>query len=122
MRPPARRKRSGSRARPPAAEKTAVSCSRVEGSAELELQRYLQSQHELARQLLQSDSLEEAAPGFIAAVARLLRWEAGAVWEVAPAASELRFVGGWDSGDLDAEPLWRRCRELHFPRGAGLPG
>jgi PAS domain S-box-containing protein len=94
----------------------------VEGSAELELQRFLQSQHELARQLLQSDSLEEAAPGFIAAVARLLRWEAGAVWEVEPTASELRFVCGWDSGDPDAEPLWRLSRELGFQRGTGLPG
>ena len=49
------------------AGETAVACRTVEGSAEFELQRYLESQHELARQLLQSDSLEEAAPGFIAA-------------------------------------------------------
>lgn len=88
---------------------------------ELELRRYLESQRALAAQLLAGDSLDQVASGFISTVAELLRWDAGALWEVEQGEEGLRFVAGW-SGSLDAEPLWRLSRELSFPRGAGLPG
>ncbi|HEX5982568.1 MAG TPA: SpoIIE family protein phosphatase, partial [Solirubrobacterales bacterium] len=84
--------------------------------------RYLESQRELAERLLRSDSLDQVAPRFLEIVANLLRWEAGALWEVVDRGEPLRFVTGWNVPELDARPLWRRSRELHFKRGIGLPG
>jgi PAS domain S-box-containing protein len=89
---------------------------------ELELWRYLRSQRELAARLIEGDSLEQVAPRFIEIVANLLRWEAGAIWEVTGESEPLRLVSGWSVPDLDARPLWRRSRELSFKRGTGLPG
>jgi PAS domain S-box-containing protein len=89
---------------------------------ELELWRYLQSQRELAARLIEGDSLEQVAPRFLEIVAGLLRWEAGAMWEVTDESEPLRLVAGWSTPELDARPLWRRSRELNFHRGTGLPG
>jgi len=89
---------------------------------ELELWRYLQSQRELAARLIEGDSLEQVAPRFLEIVAGLLRWEAGAIWEVVDNSEPLRLVSGWSTPELDARPLWRRSRELSFKRGTGLPG
>lgn len=88
----------------------------------MELWRYLQSQRELAARLIEGDSLEQVAPRFLEIVADLLRWEAGAIWEVVDNSEPLRLVAGWSTQDLDARPLWRRSRELSFKRGTGLPG
>jgi PAS domain S-box-containing protein len=89
---------------------------------ELELLRYLRSQRELAARLIEGDSLDQIAPRFLEIVANLLRWEAGALWEVAGDSEPLRLVTGWSNADLDARPLWRRSRELSFFKGTGLPG
>jgi PAS domain S-box-containing protein len=89
---------------------------------EVELQRYLRAQRALATQLIEGGSLDEAASGFISTVAGLLRWKAGALWEVPAGARELRFVAGWSEPGVEAEPLWRSSRELTFERGSGLPG
>src|SRR4051812_3853725 len=89
---------------------------------ELELWRYLQSQRELAARLIEGDSLEQVAPRFLEIVADLLRWEAGAIWEVVDPSEPLQLLAGWSTPELDAQPLWRRSRELNFRRGTGLPG
>jgi PAS domain S-box-containing protein len=89
---------------------------------EPELWRYLQSQRELAARLIEGDSLDQVAPHFLRIVADLLRWEAGALWEVLADDEPLRLVAGWSTHDLDARPLWRRSREIDFTRGTGLPG
>lgn len=89
---------------------------------ELELWRYLKSQRELAARLIEGESLDQVAPRFLEIVAGLLRWEAGAMWEVVAEDEPLRLVSGWSTPDLDARPLWRRSRELEFMRGTGLPG
>src|SRR3954449_3102368 len=89
---------------------------------DLELWRYLQSQRELAARLIEGDSLEQVAPRFLEIVAGLLRWEAGAIWEVVDGSEPLRLLTGWSTPELDARPLWRRSRELNFRRGTGLPG
>jgi PAS domain S-box-containing protein len=89
---------------------------------ELELWRYLQSQRELAARLIEGESLEQVAPRFLEIVANLLRWEAGAIWEIVDQSEPLRLVSHWNNPELDARPLWRRSRELTFRRGTGLPG
>jgi PAS domain S-box-containing protein len=89
---------------------------------ELELRRYLKSQRELAARLIEGESLEQVAPRFLEIVADLLRWEAGAMWEVVDDREPLRLISGWSTHELDARPLWRRSRELTFRKGIGLPG
>ncbi|HMI81503.1 MAG TPA: GAF domain-containing protein, partial [Solirubrobacterales bacterium] len=89
---------------------------------ELELLRSLKSQRDLAEQLIEGDSLDQVAPRFLEIVANLLRWEAGALWEVVGSSVPLRLVSGWSVPQLDAQPLWRRSRELDFHKGTGLPG
>jgi PAS domain S-box-containing protein len=89
---------------------------------ELELRRYLKSQRELAARLIEGDSLEQVAPRFLEIVADLLKWEAGAMWEVVGDDEPLRLIAGWSRHELDARPLWRRSRELKFKQGVGLPG
>ncbi|HEX2265020.1 MAG TPA: PAS domain S-box protein, partial [Solirubrobacterales bacterium] len=89
---------------------------------ELELRRYLKSQRELAARLIEGESLEQVAPRFLEIVADLLRWEAGAMWEVVDDREPLRLIAGWSTHELDARPLWRRSRELTFRKGIGLPG
>jgi len=89
---------------------------------EVELRRYLRAQRALAARLIEGGSLDEVATGFVSTVAGLLRWQAGALWEVPQGAEELRFVTGWSAPGVDAEPLWRSSRELAFARGGGLPG
>jgi PAS domain S-box-containing protein len=89
---------------------------------ELELWRYLKSQRELAARLIEGESLDQVAPRFLELVADLLRWEAGALWEVVGPTEPLRLVSGWSNRDLDADLLWQRSRELDFNRGTGLPG
>jgi PAS domain S-box-containing protein len=99
-----------------------VALNGMQQPQELELWRYLRSQRELAARLIEGDSLEQVAPRFLEIVANLLRWEAGALWEVVNDTEPLRLISGWSTPDLDARPLWRRSRELSFKRGTGLPG
>jgi PAS domain S-box-containing protein len=94
----------------------------MQHSEAMELSRYLRSQRELAERLIEGDSLDQVAPRFLEIVANLLRWEAGALWEVTGSSEPLRLVSGWSIPELDARPLWRRSRELSFDRGVGLPG
>jgi PAS domain S-box-containing protein len=82
----------------------------------------LEAQHRLARELLVSDALQEAAPVYLSAVGMLLDWDAGAVWELEPHGRALRFVDGWDAGTIGGEGLWSESRELRFRPGEGLPG
>lgn len=94
----------------------------MEEPRELELRRYLECQREVAAGLIDGESLEQVAPGFLRALAGLLRWEAAAMWEVVENSSVLRFVHGWSAPGLDAAPLWKLSREISFARGVGLPG
>lgn len=64
---------------------------------ELELRRYLECQREVAAGLIDGESLEQVSPGFLAALAGLLRWEAAAMWEVVEGSPALRFVEGWSA-------------------------
>ncbi len=88
----------------------------------MELWRYLRSQRAVAASLIEAESLHQVAPRFLSIVAELLRWDAGALWEVVEGASTLRFLSGWSSPEIDAKPLWRQSREIDFGRGDGLPG
>lgn len=86
-----------------------------------ELSRYLRTQREIAERLIASETLDEVAADFLAAVARLLGWEAGALWEVAGHETALQFIAGW-RGPGSGEPPPEPRRGPRLERGAGLPG
>jgi PAS domain S-box-containing protein len=87
-----------------------------------DLRARLETQHALTRELLVSDTLEEATPVYLSAVGTLLGWDAGAVWELPQHDGALRFTDGWDAGTIEGERLWDESRELRFGPGEGLPG
>lgn len=93
------------------------------GQQEVELRRYLEGQRELAGKLIESNSLEQVAGDFLATVATLMRWDAGALWETRPESGELRFVSDWAVPELaTADPLWRPRDRPSIARGEGMPG
>ena len=77
----------------------------MHGPQEMELWRYLESQRELAARLIEGDSLDQVAPGFLEIVADLLDWRAGALWEVVGEDEPLRLVHGQGIEDLDTNLL-----------------
>jgi len=82
----------------------------------------LAAQHALTRELLASDTVEQAAPVYLSAVGTLLGWDAGALWEVPQRDQMLHFVHGWRGGAIDPEILWAESRQFRMGRGTGLPG
>jgi PAS domain S-box-containing protein len=86
------------------------------------LENRLAAQHALTRELLASDSVEEAAPVYLSCVGTLLGWDAGALWEIPQHDRMLHFVQGWHAGTVDPEVLWAESRRLRMGRGTGLPG
>ena len=91
---------------------------------ELELWRYLRSQRELAAHLIEGDSLDQVAPRFLEIVADLLRWEAGALWEVVGDEDPLRLVCGRTAEDPETNPVAtaRRSGEIVLaPEALAIP-
>jgi PAS domain S-box-containing protein len=91
---------------------------------EMELWRYLQSQRELAARLIEGDSLDQVAPSFLEIVADLLRWEAGAMWEVVGEDQPLRLVYGRGADDLDTSLLadaWQSGEIALAPAALAIP-
>src|SRR3954467_7745461 len=82
----------------------------------------LAAQHTLTRELLASDTVEQAAPVYLSAVGTLLAYDAGALWELPQRDRVLEFVCGWHGGTVDPEALWAESRKLRMGRGTGLPG
>src|SRR5215211_2233511 len=82
----------------------------------------LAAQHALSRELLASDTVEQAAPVYLSAVGTLLGWDAGGFWEVPQHDRMLHFVHGWHGGPIDPETLWAESPHLRLGRGTGLPG
>lgn len=75
----------------------------------------------LANELLQGERLEQVAPAFLRSAIQLLRWDAGAIWEVTSPDEPLRFVGAWEDPEGRFEELWAASRELPVTRGVDLP-
>ncbi len=90
----------------------------------MELWRYLRSQRELAARLIEGDSLDQVAPGFLEIVADLLRWEAGALWEVVGEGKPLRLVSGRGTEDPDTSLLadaWQSGGITTAPAALAIP-
>ena len=83
---------------------------------------HLATQQRVARELVRAASLEEAAPGVLAAIGEALAWDVASLWELPPGEDALRFVAGWEARPGQAEEFWRLSRQLRFRRGEPLPG
>lgn len=82
----------------------------------------LAAQHAIARELLRANTLQDAAPGVIAAAASALGGVAGALWQVPEQGETLELVGTWEATPGLADALWRASEQISFVPGVGLPG
>ena len=78
--------------------------------------------YETARALVESPTLEEAAPRMVAAVCQAFGWQCGAIWQANRARKVLRCVGTWHTPDLAIEDFTSATQASMFERGVGLPG
>jgi PAS domain S-box-containing protein len=81
----------------------------------------LSAQYGAARVLADAESLEEAGPALLEAIAVPLGWEVGNMWEVR-GASALRPVASWSAPDTDAAEFAEATGRLVVGTGFGLPG
>ncbi|CAM3118453.1 PAS domain S-box protein [Rariglobus hedericola] len=85
-------------------------------------ERRLATQGAVSRVLATAESLDEAVPLIIAAVADSEGWEFGAFWEVDQKDEVLRCREIWNRPGLPMRELISMTRALTFGRGVGLPG
>jgi two-component system, sensor histidine kinase and response regulator len=78
--------------------------------------------YETARALVESPTLEEAAPRMVAAVCQALGWQCGAIWQANRARKVMRCVGTWHTPGLAIEEFTEATQASSFERGVGLPG
>src|SRR5262245_66091405 len=78
--------------------------------------------YETARALMESPTLEQAAPRMIAAVCEALGWQCGAIWQVDRARKVMRCVGTWHAPSLSIDEFTTVTKATTFARGVGLPG
>jgi PAS domain S-box-containing protein len=79
------------------------------------------TQHAITQLLLESNTLEEAAPYILGMICRTLGWNVGAMWKVDEEMQVLRCVDAWDE-KTDCGPFIDRTRQSNFAIGVGLPG
>jgi PAS domain S-box-containing protein len=70
--------------------------------------------------LTSARSIEDAAPGVLAAVCRNLDWRVGALWTLDPDRQRLRALSVWPADDVSA--FAAATRTDTFSPGRGLPG
>ena len=85
-------------------------------------ERYLATEHEVSRVLLESRTPGEARPAVLRAVGTGLGWAAGGWWTVDRDGEALRCEGFWDDGAIPASAFERATRAARLRRGQGLPG
>ena len=78
--------------------------------------------YETARALMESPTLEQAAPRMIAAVCQALGWQCGAIWQADRARKVMRCVGTWHEPGLAIDEFTTVTKATTFARGVGLPG
>jgi two-component system sensor histidine kinase/response regulator len=78
--------------------------------------------YETARALVESPTLEQAAPRMVAAVCHALGWQCGAIWQADRARKVMRCVGTWHAPDRSIGEFTTVTKASMFERGVGLPG
>jgi PAS domain S-box-containing protein len=86
-------------------------------------ERRLSAEHTVTRLLHEASSLEEAAPGILAALCDTLDGRVGALWQLAPGADRLRCSALWiPAGHPELAAFEQASLGATFGRGEGLPG
>ncbi len=80
------------------------------------------AEHEVARALSESTSLEDAVPRVLQAMCSSLAWDVAAFWQVSRDAELLSCVDLWHRPGLEATGFAELTRKITFGRGIGLPG
>ena len=84
-------------------------------------EHHLRAQYTVAEALAHSETIEEAAPWVLRAVAESVQWQVGAMWIVDKLAAELRCLAFWSAAEVDAHQFEIETRAGRHARGAG-PG
>ena len=79
------------------------------------------TEHAITRLLLESNTLEEAAPYIMGMICQTLGWTVGIMWRVDEVMQVLRCAEVWDETDERTQFI-ERTRQSNFAIGIGLPG
>jgi serine phosphatase RsbU (regulator of sigma subunit) len=85
-------------------------------------ERRLAAEHAVARILLESSRLTDAAPRILQAISQSLRWDVGALWTIDGDAEVLRCMEVWHASAIDIPAFEQVCRQHTFSKGIRLPG
>ncbi len=85
-------------------------------------ERRRQVQYEVSQVLASAESVGDAMPRVVAAVAAGIEWHAGAIWGVADDDARLTCLGYWQHPSVTDDAFEHATGQSRFPRGVGLPG
>ncbi len=79
-------------------------------------------QYDVTQVLVESNSLEEAAPGIIRVACLALNWDLGEIWLFDQQAGVLRNADIWHKSSITANEFKAATKTITFPAKTGLPG
>jgi PAS domain S-box-containing protein len=82
----------------------------------------LRAQHTIARILADAQSLPDAAPHLLHAIAQYSGWDVGELWTMDPWDDVLRMSSSWRRDDPSLAGIVEAGAAMSFGRGEGLPG
>jgi PAS domain S-box-containing protein len=85
-------------------------------------ERRLRTQYEVTRLLVESSSLQEAAPNILKVICETTGWEAGALWRVENEKNQVSCVDLWRQPSIQAPDFESATRKMKFAPGDSLPG
>ena len=88
----------------------------------MQAERRLIAEQAVARILVESSSLSNAAPRILQAISQSLRWEVGTFWTLDGDADLLRCMEVWHASTVNIAALEQVRRQRTFSKGIGLPG
>ncbi len=85
-------------------------------------ERLRSAEHTVTQLLLESRTLEDAAPDILKIVCQTLNWNVGVMWRMDGESHALRCAEVWTDRETDYAPFIERTRQSSFVAGVGLPG
>lgn len=83
---------------------------------------FLGAQYAVVRTLAEAQTLAEAAPNLLEAIASTLSWELGVFWRFDQEERVLRCVSTWQDPTLELDDFEELTRRMTLRPGSGLPG
>jgi PAS domain S-box-containing protein len=83
---------------------------------------HLAAQHAVEKTLLESETIEQAAPRLLAGLGVAMGWETGTFWVLNPDADELVCTAFWSADPERTARFEQARRALRLGRGEGVPG